>query len=721
MIIKKLTATFGSLKNRTLELKPGLNIIEGANESGKSTWCAFLRAMLYGIDSRERDTKEKKAEKNRFRPWSGEAISGRMELEVDGETIVVERGGTATSPMRDFRAYTTTGADAGYDAVDFGERMVGASREVFERSAFVSAPPLPSGSDELEKRILATVSSGDDSQSSAEAESKLREWQRKLRYNRRGEIPALEERIEKLRREAADCTEIDAQIAAAKHDISELKSKKSELEREIAAHDALEHARASQQLSAANARLAAANEERAALVAELPDGAPSADELLRLEREWSEEQRSDETSAQRGAIEREIKLADAQMAPIVARAGEQDAAEAERVLRRDADVARGYAEQKFTIPTVFATFLALFAAVSLVIGIISHSLTLYIGAAMFAVISVGGFVATARGRRRAARYRSEVLARYGASNESELERLADALSPLIARRAALEAELAKPVEQPKTPAFDRLSEIFGTSGPSELHRLLDHTRSLYERIAAADTAIGAAKSTAEALERAGVTESSAGVTASVTIPRDVAEAELRRVDARVASLERESALAEGTLGGRDATLLIAECERLEDDRERLERRYAAIELALKALTRANESMRERFSPALNADTARMFSELTDGRYDRVVISREFKPEAGSETLALHPAGDLSCGTVDQLWLALRLAVLHTALPDGTPLVLDDALVTFDDERLSRALELILRESETRQVLLFTCHTREGSLMRGRGGVNVVRL
>ena len=721
MIIRKLTATFGSLKDKSLELKPGLNIIEGANESGKSTWCAFLRAMLYGIDSRERDTKEKKAEKNRFRPWSGEAISGRMELETGGETIVVERGGTAASPMRDFRAYTSTGADAGCDAVDFGEKMIGASREVFERSAFVSTPPLPSGSDELEKRILATVSSGDDSQSSAEADAKLREWQRKLRYNRRGEIPALEERIEKLRREAADCTEIDAQIAAARHEIDELRLKKAELEREIAAHDALEHARASQQLSAANARLAAANEERAALAAELPDGAPSADELLRLEREWSDEQRADETSAQRAAIEREIKLADAQMAPIVARAGEQDASEAERVLRRDADVARGYTERKFAVPLFIGIISAILAAAMLVFAIVGISALFFIPSAIFAAVAVACVVATARGRRRAARYRLEVLSRYGASGESELERLADALSPLIARRAALESELVKPIEPPKTPAFDRLSEIFGTTDPHELRRLLDHTRSLYERIAAADTAIGAAKSTAEALTRAGVTESSTAVGASVTIPRDAAEAELRQVTAKTASLERESALAEGTLGGRDATLLIAERERLEDERERLERRYAAIELALKALARANESMRERFSPALNADTARIFSELTDGRYDRVVISREFKPEAGSEMLALHPAGDLSCGTVDQLWLALRLAVLHAALPAGTPLVLDDALVTFDDERLSRALELILRESETRQVLLFTCHTREGSLMRDRDGVTVVRL
>jgi len=54
VIVRKMTASFGVLQNRTLELSPGLNIIEAPNEYGKTTWCAFLRAMLYGIDTAQR-------------------------------------------------------------------------------------------------------------------------------------------------------------------------------------------------------------------------------------------------------------------------------------------------------------------------------------------------------------------------------------------------------------------------------------------------------------------------------------------------------------------------------------------------------------------------------------------------------------------------------------------------------------------------------------------
>ena len=55
MKIKEMTATFGKLDKASLKLSPGLNILEAPNEGGKSTWSAFLRAMLYGIPTNQRD------------------------------------------------------------------------------------------------------------------------------------------------------------------------------------------------------------------------------------------------------------------------------------------------------------------------------------------------------------------------------------------------------------------------------------------------------------------------------------------------------------------------------------------------------------------------------------------------------------------------------------------------------------------------------------------
>ena len=85
LLIRKMSATFGRLQNQSLELQDGLNIIEAPNEAGKSTWCAFLSAMLFGINSRERDKAGFIADKNRFAPWAGVSMSGRLDcLAGDG-------------------------------------------------------------------------------------------------------------------------------------------------------------------------------------------------------------------------------------------------------------------------------------------------------------------------------------------------------------------------------------------------------------------------------------------------------------------------------------------------------------------------------------------------------------------------------------------------------------------------------------------------------------
>ena len=91
MLIQRMSAVFGRLRNETLQLQDGLNIIEAPNETGKSTWCAFLTAMLYGINSRERDKAGFIADKNRYAPWDGGSMSGRLECHADGADLTITR------------------------------------------------------------------------------------------------------------------------------------------------------------------------------------------------------------------------------------------------------------------------------------------------------------------------------------------------------------------------------------------------------------------------------------------------------------------------------------------------------------------------------------------------------------------------------------------------------------------------------------------------------
>lgn len=182
-------------------------------------------------------------------------------------------------------------------------------------------------------------------------------------------------------------------------------------------------------------------------------------------------------------------------------------------------------------------------------------------------------------------------------------------------------------------------------------------------------------------------------------PGDAAITELQTRAA--ALLAREEAL-----GGYDA--LEARAQALETERQTLLSREAALTLALSALEAAQNDLEAAYGPRLTAPAGAILRELTLGQLDglvlengRVLLVRE------ASTGLTRPLDAMSRGTQDQVWLALRLALSALLLPPETPLLLDDALLTFDQARTAAALTQLRRAG--RQVLLFTCRKLEESL------------
>jgi uncharacterized protein YhaN len=170
----------------------------------------------------------------------------------------------------------------------------------------------------------------------------------------------------------------------------------------------------------------------------------------------------------------------------------------------------------------------------------------------------------------------------------------------------------------------------------------------------------------------------------------------------------------------DPIQLEAELETNRSVQHRIQEEYDAISEALSALSDAERELRERFSPELNHRTSVYFSRLTGGSYETVKLERDFSAQTeAAKSIALRSALLLSQGTADQLYFALRLAICDLILPEhaNAPLILDDALTSFDDKRAALALGLVTELSEHRQVLLFTCHGREAQLLRNAKGVS----
>ena len=161
-----------------------------------------------------------------------------------------------------------------------------------------------------------------------------------------------------------------------------------------------------------------------------------------------------------------------------------------------------------------------------------------------------------------------------------------------------------------------------------------------------------------------------------------------------------------TLGSVES--LQAQLDRVNGRLTRLNETYTALELALHTLEDATAQLQRRFAPRIAQQAQELFAKLTGGRYDRLMLQQDLSVNVGAEgETVLRAAQWRSEGTVDQLYLALRLAVARELTP-AAPLILDDALVRFDDTRHGLAMDVLRQEAEQKQVILFTCQSRENA-------------
>ena len=187
MKIYSMTATFGKLENETLTLQPGLNILHAPNEWGKSTWCAFLVSMLYGIETRVHTTKTALADKERYAPWSGAPMAGCIDLNWNGRDITIERSSKGRGIFNVFRAYETqTGLDVPeLTATNCGQTLLGVEKSVFQRAGFLKLTDLPVTQDDaLRRRLNAIVTTGDESGTADTLGQTLKDLKNRCRLNK---------------------------------------------------------------------------------------------------------------------------------------------------------------------------------------------------------------------------------------------------------------------------------------------------------------------------------------------------------------------------------------------------------------------------------------------------------------------------------------------------------------------------------------------------------
>lgn len=727
MDILHLTATFGRLEHQELTLSPGLNVLYAPNETGKSTWGAFIRTMLYGLSTRERGPL---ADKNRFAPWSAAAMQGRMDVSAaEGAYTLLRDTKRVSSPMGEFSCtYTGTATPvAGITAQNAGEALLGVPREVFERSAFIGQNALAVDQDaELERRIAALITTGEEDTSYSQSYERLKKQLNRRKHNKTGLIPALEREIDDLQLSLRDLDALETQARQAQSVLDELEQQAAALRQQAASWQALE-----QQSRAAEYAKAAQNADeaarRASLLEESAAGLPDGQGLALLEGQAAalQEDLSSLTQQRREAEQARQTAESAQEALAAHPLYPAD----ETALRRRVDA---IAPEK--APTVLLPIFT--AGIIVIAGVLAFlfradPLPFWIFTAM-AVLGIVTTTAAVTLRRRAIAERQK----FAESQRAKLEAQIAEYLPLREQEALLQAE-ARRLDDAADGAEDtcrrRLAGLLAqvrTFEPavtdlSGAQIALANVRRRLAELTAAHQQAREAALYRDALQKPDRPAAAAATPSVPALSKEDVDAELVRVQARLTAERSRLDTLTGQIRSLDRSSDLQ--DQLAQKREQLsslQTEYDAIALAMDALTQANTTLQNRFSPALGARAAEIFSAITAGRYDKVLLSRDFSLSA---EMAGDPVGRsirlLSQGAADQLYLAVRLAICDMVLPaeKRVPLILDDALVSFDDDRLRAALDYLLAESEKRQILLFSCQKREMDYLQGRENVTVACL
>ncbi|MBR6772173.1 MAG: AAA family ATPase [Clostridia bacterium] len=724
MEYRSIKGDFGAFSGE-LNFKSGLNTVFAENESGKSTFCAFLSAMLYGINTSERERSDKLPDKIKYQPWSGRPMNGRLSVLSNGNEILLSRS-SIHGPLRDFTAtYALSGETVpDINGSNAGQVLLGLEQDVFEKTALCSAENLAvKNSEALEARISAAVSSGEDEVSHSSAKARLAAWARERKNGKRGMIPELEARIASAQSALAQTEEKNGEIIALAAEIKTLKSKKLVLENELSAiADRQKNRLVAEDLRQQYKLLcgeteAFANENRlygpradinkvsAAEVALRTVGGLEADlqvaksELYRMKAEYASAEVPEELSVfENCSPEYAISVAD--------------------------KARKRYAKLLSAGPKYW---LFLISAACLAAGIIIHVLSdptapaadfpayvCFAAALITTVLGITGTVNAVKRKREA----KNMLARWGCRSPEQFRDIARGYEHFCRSKQNL-AESIRSAEDAVSALEDKLR--FAQSGAKQYVFELGLDKTDPKRDAAV------LLSRLSELER--MVKKCEKAEAALMVydePDTESDEMLSPAYERLCQALREKELSlerklgeQSALGSADG--ICAEIAKAGEELSARNREYEAILAAAELLERVGEEFSREMTPKIASRAEEIFTRLTHGRYGELNLTRNLEVSAVQTGEAVaRKLLSLSRGASDQAWLSVRLALGEALGAKETPLILDDVFAMYDDNRAETAIEFLSEEAKNRQIILLTCRNRDALLTEKYGG-NLVRL
>ncbi len=761
-------SSFAGIKDLKLDFCDGLNIIYGNNEDGKTTVMAFIKMMFYG--SERGGSSLSKNIRKKYTPWDNSAMAGSIDFEHSGKKYRLEKEFRASNSTDKTTLYDLQLSEGRSVSSDVGTEFFGLSLAAFERSVFIGQFGFPENDSDAEGEISAKLSNlaltGDENISFDAVNARLQKAKLAL-MSKSGRAGAYdkniktaseyEEKILLLSAQKKELSEKKEQITRLETEISALQKKAQELDNKISSEQDIRNAQKLTRLLELKEELDKLNKTLT-----LSDGTVIDEMYLRKLKFCIS--KADTAKTKVSSKENEISLLnksiEAGLNPPENATKENsqilagEIAELNQLINQktaDCEILKtkfialeqqlpkaSKKRKKLNTPLLITGSMVL--AVFAVLAIFNLFLGMA-GIGIGLIFSVLSFILKPLDNKpsqeieeKIANLKSRIADLETEKNTASLK-LANTSAKLEAINAALNATAAVLENQQKMldNAKAELQELMAVQNTEnevliKLFSLYKPINSLDEILTSLDEITAKTENQAKIKtelavylnELGGISYESAReklneISNSKSLQTEDFEA-LKAEYSKVLSAisNKKSVVAALNAETKSLESVSQNIEELKKNLESLKFKIAEqkefcdlIDLASVTLAESFAEIHSSYGAVLEQEAADIFTNLTDGKYKDMYISKSFGIDVGeTNSFGRRDIAYLSSGAADQGYLSLRLALSRLMSKNGEhlPVLLDDSLAQYDDNRTKTALEFLKAYSSDQQVIMFTCHS-----------------
>lgn len=689
---------YGNIENKEVHFKDGINIIYGKNESGKSTILNYIISSFYGI-SRNKDGRDL-SDYEKYKPWNSSEFSGRIDYELDnGEKYEIFRDFNKKNPKiyNDKLEDITSNFEIDKkDGSKFFLEQTGVDKQTY-LSTVVSMQEEVRLNDKdqniLVQKIANLAGTGEDNVSYKKALTKLQDKIRdEIGTNKTSQKP-----INILEKEIKDVEFRINEITPYKNRKYEIDEEKEQIEKEIKKLELekkilIELQETIKNEDIQNKEIEIKNKNKKENLVKIEE-LNSEDKILQENEKKLEVQiesiKQEKSRQQEMQAEIDFKLANITNENINSKV--------------DEDFDRKTVKNKKTGKLALTM-----AVVLILVGIIlTVILKNYIVTGVFASLAIINVLIYLYSKNKQNKEKIEKTNQIKKENTLKISKLQEEKNKALTSIKEIEKELNKS-EQDKKELDSKMAMIKGQiilleKNNSQIENELSEIqmKSEGEFNKNKDIIINKYKEEYNNINEL-IGEG------NYKQQQNKVEEKINNYKVKSKGLEIEN----NTIGPQLDELVILK-EKLEGNNEKyeeLKKKEEIINIAIDNLSTAYEEMKNTITPKFTKNLSSSINKISNNKYEKVTINDENGMVVENDRGEYVEAPKLSTGTIDQLYLALRLSMINELSEEKLPIILDESFAYFDNKRLENVLTYLKEELNNHQAIIFTCTNREKEIL-----------